>query len=161
MAEQLTLEQTMHHYMGIEMNIQTWNLLDKSDRNPQDDARMVYFAHASLYHWLLSPEFKPVNEQRGEWLISHVYAVLGKGDQALEHAEKCLALTEEHGFVDFDRAYAYEAMARAYSLLKDKENGQKYYSLAKKAGEKIDKEEDRKIFQDDLAAEPWFGMIKP
>ena len=30
--------QKMHHYMGIEMNIQTWNLLGKEDRNEQDDA---------------------------------------------------------------------------------------------------------------------------
>ena len=37
--------------MGIEMNIQTWNLLEKEDRNEKDDARMINFAHASLYHW--------------------------------------------------------------------------------------------------------------
>ena len=46
----VTEEQKMHHYMGIEMNIQTWNLLGKEDRNEQDDVRMVNFAQASLYH---------------------------------------------------------------------------------------------------------------
>ena len=30
---EVTDEQKMHHYMGIEMNIQTWNLLGKEDRN--------------------------------------------------------------------------------------------------------------------------------
>ena len=30
---EVTEEQKMHHYMGIEMNIQTWNLLGKEDRN--------------------------------------------------------------------------------------------------------------------------------
>ena len=48
---EVTEEQKMHHYMGIEMNIQTWNLLGKEDRNEQDDVRMVNFAQASLYHW--------------------------------------------------------------------------------------------------------------
>ena len=43
-------EEKLHHYMGIEMNIQTWNLLGKEDRNEQDDVRMVNFAQASLYH---------------------------------------------------------------------------------------------------------------
>ena len=161
MAEQeITFDQKMHHYMGIEMNIQTWNLLDKQDRTPQDDTRMVFFAHASLYHWLLSPEFKPVNEQRGEWLISRVYAVLGKGELALEHAEKCLALTEEHGFVDFDRAYAYEAMARAYAALGNKEQAKKYYDLAVQAGKEIKNEEDKKYFASDLSNPPWFDMIE-
>ena len=40
---EFTDEQKMHHYMGIEMNIQTWNLLGKEDHNKQDDARMINF----------------------------------------------------------------------------------------------------------------------
>lgn len=158
--QQPSFDQKMHHYMGIEMNIQTWNLLGKEDRTDRDNARMVFFANASLYHWKLSPEFQPINEQRGEWMISRVYAVLGKGESALEHAKKCLALTEEHSFKDFDLAYAYEAMARAYASLKNAENAKKYYNLAKKAGKEIQIEEDKKIFQSDLAAEPWFGIIQ-
>ena len=44
-------EEKLHHYMGIEMNMQTWNLLGKKDRTEKDDARMLNFAKASLYHW--------------------------------------------------------------------------------------------------------------
>ena len=73
---EVTEEQKMHHYMGIEMNIQTWNLLGKEDRNEQDDVRMVNFARASLYHWRKSYKYEPVNEQRGQWMLSHVYAIL-------------------------------------------------------------------------------------
>ena len=62
---EITEEQKMHHYMGIEMNIQTWNLLGKEDRNEQDDVRMVNFAQASLSHWRKSHKYEPVNEQRG------------------------------------------------------------------------------------------------
>ena len=36
----VTEEQKMHHYMGIEMNIQTWNLLGNEDRKEQDVERM-------------------------------------------------------------------------------------------------------------------------
>ena len=46
---------------------------------------MVMFAKASLLHWKLSPNFQPVNEQRGEWMISHVYSVLGKGKKELNY----------------------------------------------------------------------------
>ena len=82
--------------MGIELNIQTWNLLSKDDRPDQDDIRMINFAKASLYHWQLSPKFESVNEQRGGWMISRAYTVLRKGDEALHHAHKTMRLTNEH-----------------------------------------------------------------
>ncbi len=52
--------------MGIELNQQTRKLLDKKDRDIQDDNRIIAFAKASLYHWQKSHEFQPVNEQRLE-----------------------------------------------------------------------------------------------
>ena len=54
-------EKKLHHYMGIEMNMQTWNLLGEKDRTEQDDTRMLNFAKASLYYWKSSPRFEPVN----------------------------------------------------------------------------------------------------
>ena len=52
--------------MGIELNQQTRKLLDKKDRDIQDDNRIIAFAKASLYRWQKSYEFQPVNEQRWE-----------------------------------------------------------------------------------------------
>ena len=78
-------EQKMHHYMGRKLNNQTWDLLGEIDRN-DDDERMVYFAKASLYHWRKSSQFEPVIEQRGQWLLARVFAVLNRGDEALSHA---------------------------------------------------------------------------
>jgi len=84
--------------------------------------------------------------------------VLNKADKALEHAENCRKLTEELDLKGFDLAYSYEAVARAYALKGDKTETEKYIKLAKETGEKIEGEEDRKIFLDDLNAEPWNGM---
>ena len=56
-----------HHYMGIEMNNQTWSLLDKKDRSEQDDIRMINYAKASLYHWRKSDKYTIVNKKRGKW----------------------------------------------------------------------------------------------
>ena len=58
---ELSSEQKLHHYMGIEMNMQTWNLLGEKDRTEQDDTRMLNLAKASLNHWKKSPRFEPVN----------------------------------------------------------------------------------------------------
>jgi len=150
-------EQKMHHYMGIEMNIQTWNLLGKEDRAEQDDARMINFAKASLYHWRLSPKFQSINEQRGQWMISRVYSVLEKGEEALNYAEETMRLTEKHDFKDFDFAYAYEGMARAHAAKGHKKSCLEYFQKAKEAGELIKKPEDKKYFDGDLDAGPWFG----
>ena len=59
-------EEKLHHYMGIEMNIQTWNLLGKENRDEQDNAHMINFAKISLYHWRKSSRFERINEQRGQ-----------------------------------------------------------------------------------------------
>ena len=58
---------------------------------PEDDARMVDAAHASQYHWR---EAGDQPETRGEWLVSHVYAVLGRPEPALHHARRCLELAD-------------------------------------------------------------------
>ncbi|MBC8256030.1 MAG: hypothetical protein H8E85_01815 [Candidatus Marinimicrobia bacterium] len=152
-----TNEEKLHHYMGIEMNMQTWNLLGKENRNEHDDLRMINFAKASLFHWQNSPKFEPVNEQRGHWLISRVYAVLEIGEKALESAQETMCLTEQHNFKDFDLAYAYEAMARANAALGNKNECNNWQYKAEEAGELIKDSADKKYFDEDLKAEPWFG----
>ena len=147
------------HYMGIELNIQTWNLLEKTDRNENDGRRMLFFAKASLYHWQKSPHFKPVNEQRGEWLISRVYAVLNQGEKSLEHANTCMDLTLDESLKDFDLAYAYECKARAFATLGDSKKMNDYFVKAKDFGDQIQSEKDRRIFFNDLHTEPWYECL--
>jgi hypothetical protein len=130
-------EGKMHHYKGRQLNNQTWDLLGEIDRNDDDDERMVYFAKASLYHWRKSPQFKPINEQRGQWMLAHVFAVLNRGDEALVHAETCMDITMNESLKGFDLAYAYECKARAYAALGKPEKMNKCFLNAKTSGEKI------------------------
>ena len=139
-----------HYYMGIEMNNQTWSLLGKKARNEQDDIRMINYATASLYHWKKSNKYTIVNEQRGKWLISHVYAILGRSDEALSHAKETLKITEDNNLKKIDLAYAYEAMARAYSISNDQNESKKWYEKAKNAGDLIVGEKDKEFFLLDL-----------
>lgn len=153
------LDPNIHHYLGIELNMQVWDLINKNDRDQSDNNRMIAFAMGSLYHWQNSPHFTPVNAQRGEWLISRVFALLNSPERALEHAHKCWKITEEQDLKGFDLAYSYEALARAYALNGDLDNFRKYYGLAKEEGEKLDDEEDRRLFLEDLNSEPWNGHL--
>jgi hypothetical protein len=139
-----------HRLLGAELNGLVWELLDKSDRLPADDERMLHAAHASCYHWLEAGT--PANHARGEWLISRVYAVLDKPEPALHFARRCLEICEKHGIGDFDIAYAYEAMARAYSLVDDQAQFDRFLGLAREAGDAIAGDEDKKLFLSDLSS---------
>ncbi len=148
--------QEAHQKFAVSLNNLVWNLLGKNDRTPQETDLMINAAHGSRLHWeIVGTE---INLQRGEWLISRVYSVLNRPEPALYHAEKCLALTNEHNFVDFDLAYAYEAMARAFASQGDSEETKKYLLLATEAGEKIEADENKSLFFDDLNSEPWYSM---
>jgi len=117
---------------------------------------MVDAAHASQYHWR---EAGGPPATRGEWLVSHVYAILGRPEPARHHARRCLDLAgTEPGVADFDRAYAAEAMARALACAGDLSQAAGWHSRATAAGATIADDEDRKIFTEDLTTGPWFGL---
>jgi len=148
--------QECHKKFAIELNNLVWGFLEKKERSKEEREKMIHAAHTSCYHWGEIGE--PINLQRGEWMISHVYAILNRPEPALYHAKECMELTEKHKFEDFDLAYAYEAMARAYAAVGEKTECEKYIGLAKKAGENIKGEEDGKIFMGDFESGPWYDM---
>ena len=113
---------------------------------------MVRAAYTSAYHWARAARRTPANEARGEWMVSHVHAVLGRADLAQHHAERCLAVVDAAGLQDFDRAYAHEALARAAAAAGRVDLAREQRAAA--AAVPIADEEDRKIFVDDLASEP-------
>jgi len=122
----------------------TWDLLDKANRTPEEEARMIHMAHASRYHW--GEIGDPLNFARGDWQIARVYAVLGFGEMALKYAQSCLRLCQENGIGDFDLAFAYEAMARAYAVLGDAARKNEFLQLAQQAGKVIAEDDDRQYF---------------
>ena len=135
-----------HQYFAKKLNGEVWDLLEKESRTPAEDALMMHAAHASLYHWMQVGTV--VNHQRGEWLIARVYSVLAMPTEALWHAQKCLTLTETHPtqMADFDIAFAYEGIARAYAVANNHIKAKHFNELALQAGNAIADEEDRRIF---------------
>jgi hypothetical protein len=110
---------------------------------------MVDCAHASAYHWAVAPECKPENQARSAWLLSRVYAVVGRAEPALYHAERCFQLCEHHALGDWDLAFAYEALARASRAAGDSDAVQQYVELARAV--EIREADDRKQLEGDLA----------
>jgi hypothetical protein len=145
-----------HRDLGMRANQEVWELLGLTDRTPEQDEAMVRAAYASAYHWARATGRTAANDARGEWMISHVHVVLGRPDMARHHAERTLAIVEAADLQDFDRAYAHEALARAAAAGGRLDEARAARERA--AAVPIADEEDRQIFVDDLAAEPWFGL---
>ena len=150
----------MHHFLGIELHGQTWKLIEKKDRTPLEDATMVHVAKGSLYHWKEASDFKPANKQRGEWLVARAFAVLGEAELCLEHAKRCLQLTEDgkKDMEEFDIAFAHESVARAHALSGNKDEARAQRKLALEAGKAISDPEERKVFDEDFAGGDWYGL---
>jgi hypothetical protein len=160
MAEKrYTLEET-HLVFAKQLNGAVWDLLDKPDRSAAEDELMLHAAHASCYHWLQAGT--PLHHQRGEWLIARTYAVLGRGTEALRHAQRCMEITLEHPDLmeDFDTPFAYECMARAHAVLGNHAEALDYFRLAESGGERIADAEDRKIFFESLRGGEWHGVAR-
>lgn len=139
-------------------NGEVWAFLDMEKRTLDEDEAMVNTAHASLYHWTKAGT--AVNRQRGEWMLSRVYTVLGRAEPALHHAQRCLDLMEANmdDMAVFDKGYAYEAMARSHALAGKKAAAEEYLAKAKAVVESIDDEEDRQWFEGDLKGGEWYGI---
>ena len=150
--------QETHEAFAKKINGEIWALLEKPDRTPDEDERMVIAAHASYYHWLHAGTH--VHEQRGERMLAHVYTVLGRDEPALHHARRCIHLTERytHEIKDFDRGYAHEALARARALTGQVEEARRERQKAGELGAQIQDPEDRQIFLGDLQGGPWYAL---
>jgi hypothetical protein len=159
MAEEKTFTLTQAHYhFAVDFHGKTWELLDKADRTREEDERMLDFAHASLAHWRTAGG--AVRHQRGEWMLSRVYSVLGKGDLALDHAHRCFEIhkNNEPDMDDFDLPFAYEAVARAQAASGNAAEAGKFKELARTAGKAIREDEDRDVFFKELDGGNWFGV---
>ena len=131
----------------------TWTLLENTDRTPAQDDEMLHAAHASRYHWGEVGEL--VNLARGEWQVSRVYSVLGRGEPALYHARRCLELNEANADrEDWELGSAYEAVARAHAVAGDAAGRDEWRARAEAELATITDEEDRRILEQDLATLP-------
>ena len=129
-----------------------WELLEKADRTTADDDEMVNAAHASRYLWSNIGDSQ--NWAVGDWQVSRVYAVLGRGEPAVHHARRCL---DHAGHVDGQPwllASAYEGLARAYAVAGDRAAAQEWKEKAEQRLTMVDDPDDREIVERDLATLP-------
>jgi hypothetical protein len=141
-----------HRKLGADLFNRTWELMEKTDRTRDEDALMIHMAHASAYHWLQVGA--PENAARSHWQCSRVYTVLGRSEPAIYHARLTLGICEQNHIGDFDLAFAYEALARAYAVATDMDESARWLAKARAASADIADPEDRDLLRRDLATIP-------
>ena len=146
------LDREAERRLAAELFNQTWRLLELPSRTPEQDDEMMHCAHPSRYHW--GRVGQPVHLGRGEWQVSRVYAVLGRGEPAAFHASRCLAIAQAFHLSAFDLAEAYEALARAALVRGDRPEAKRFADEARRAGAGVTDAEDFRIFSGDLATLP-------
>lgn len=154
----MSAEPSVHRSLAIEANNSTWEILGTppSEISADDAEEMTRRAYAAAYHWDRAEGAVPANSARADWLLAKVWIARGVGALALTHARRCLAVCEAEGLVDFDLAYAHEAVARAHACLGETASAVEHRRLA--AAVAIAEDDDRGIVEADLAAGPWFGI---
>ena len=139
-----------HRELGVELFNKTWELLEQG---AAPDV-VVDSAHASAHHWRHATGVTAANRARSQWLCSHVYAVVGRPEPALHHAERCLALVQgsPEEMKDFDLPGAYEALARAHAVAGRSEEARRFLELGRAETAKIADAEDREHLESQFAS---------
>jgi hypothetical protein len=141
-----------YRQLGVDLFNGTWTLMQKPARTADEDTLMIHMAHASAYHWLQVGT--PENTARSHWQCSRMYTLLGRSEPALYHARLVLDVCERNGIGDWDLAFAYEALARAYAVAGNSAESARWLAKALAAGAEIGDDEDRRALLTDLATIP-------
>ncbi len=91
-----------------------------------------------------------------EWLCSRVYVLLGRGEPALHHAQRCLEICTAHPdqLDDWDAPYAHEALARAHALVGDDGRAARHRRTAGELAEAVADAQDKQQLERDLSTLP-------
>lgn len=144
----LTMDSKIHRQLAADLFNSAWDLMEKSQRTHAENDRMINTAHASRFHWGIVGT--PLNFARGEWQISRCYSLAGRYEPALHHARNSLNLCLENELGDFDLGFAYEALARAYSVAGNVEDRDRYVALALAAAGKVKHDAERNWLTDNI-----------
>jgi hypothetical protein len=150
LPESVAIEADVQRSLAADLFNYCWDLIEKEDRSDRETDLMIDAAHASRFFWEAVGE--PVNHARGEWQISRAYAVAGRPEPALHHAKRSREICEANGIGDFDLAYAYEAMARAYAVAGEGSESVEWAEKARGLVPEIEDEDDRAQLLEDLAS---------
>lgn len=135
-----------HRWFAVEYNNTTWDLLEMTDRTNQENLVMMHTAHASSLHW--QEAGTEIHQLRSYYLLTYVYSAVGNGAAATLYGEQTLELLEQkpEGIADWDVAFVYDALSKAYRTAGKSDEEAHYRALAQEAENNIADADDRAIY---------------
>jgi len=138
------------HFSGALFN-EAWTLIEKPDRDDQDDEQMVATAFASYFHWTQRPDVDDQKRSIGCWQISRVCALVGEASHAKRWAERSIRYAVNHGDDPFYVGYGYEALARAAKVAGEPAALRDALASARACAERVEDDTMRAPLEADLA----------
>lgn len=127
-----------HKYFSAGCFNKTWEFIDKKKRTPGENNEMIATSFASLWHWMQRPDHTNENFSVAYWQLSRVFALAKEPVNALKYAKMCLASSKGKDIQPFYLAYAYEALARAEMISKNRDKMIYYRKKSFQISEKIE-----------------------
>ncbi|MEC0202706.1 hypothetical protein P4H39_08715 [Paenibacillus lautus] len=143
-------EPKTHKQFAMDCFNQVWDILENNQRTMEDEENMIHICHSSFWHWTQVEDHTQRNLSIGYWQLSRVYAVVGQGDQALHYAKRCVIVGSSASLEPFYIGYGYEAEARAYLVLGNKEQAIASKENAARYLEKVTDKESHQMLANDL-----------
>jgi hypothetical protein len=141
-----------HRFFAADCYNKAWDLLDKTERTPEEDEQMIRLTLASHWHWTQRPDYSAEKASIGYWQTSRVFAVLGQAENARRFGQLCLDASQGADVPPFCLAYAYEALARAEAVAGNHVQAADYITHAQRVAERMSDFETKQQLTADLAA---------
>ena len=139
-----------HKFFSADCFNNTWGLIDKANRTPEEDEQMLLLAMASVWHWTKREDHTPTNLSVGFWQVSRVHALRRNPDEARRYGLLALESAKQGEADAFTLGYAYEALARAESVAGNAKKTAEYLSDAQQAADQVEDQEAKSWLLDDL-----------
>jgi hypothetical protein len=141
-----------HKFFSTHCFNKAWDLIDQPSRTPEQDEEMIRLSLASAWHWKKRDDCTQVNLSVSFWQTSRIYSILRQVDNARRYALLCLDASQGEDIAQFYLGCAYEALARAESLVGNKTQVEQYLKKACNIAAAMSDSEEKQMLLDDLAA---------
>jgi hypothetical protein len=141
-----------HRWFAVEANNRAWRLAESAARSETEDAEMLDAAHASAFHW--ARVGTPLHAARGQMLLGHVHALLGRGGPAMQYARAAFDYVMSHDSPPWEVAFAHAVLAHAGAAAGDRAIHARHHAEAGVLGAALADEEERTIFEQTFRTVP-------
>ena len=138
-----------HKHFSTQCFNRAWDLIEKTNRTPEENRLMLALNQASIFHWLQRDDCNSQRLSVGYWQASRIQALLGNAVEALRNANVCLTYSGE--LKPFYLGYAHEALARAHSLAGDSQAVAAHLKLSLELANRVGDKGERDLLLADLS----------